>query len=78
MKLKNLIASFEISHNNLPEKLWPINGVFMHLEFMKNDIGYWAILSMRAGGIEHSRINLGTYKTVNDVEKLIISLEKAC
>ena len=71
-----LNAKFSRSHNNLPSELWRRNGgSWLELEFMMHDQGCWAILSNRHSGEETGRINLGTYKTIEQIEALVSALK---
>ncbi len=70
-----LSAAFPESHNGYPGVCRQIEGGnFLHLEFMMHNDGCWAILSNRASGKETGRINLGTYKTMEEIEDLIAVL----
>ena len=75
----NLIEKlgFEKSENGLPELVWPVGDGFMHLEIMKTDTGWWAIISKRSSGVESGRVNIGHYTTDCQIDDLIYALTKA-
>lgn len=55
------------------EVVWEYNG-FSHLELMKIDIGYWAIISQRGSGKEFSRTNLRKLESVHQLQNLYYAL----
>lgn len=77
--LNDLLSEyFEKTHNDLPGLCWMIeSGTFLHLEFMSlGDEGCWAILSARSSGEETGRINVGVYKTMEEIRTLIKALKQ--
>jgi len=69
------LSELDKNHNDLPCVLFDTKEGFIHLEFMKHDRGYWAILSKRCSGEEVFRANIGSVSTEEQINALTDAFE---